>query len=77
MTNLLPTLHPASWTPGLFGRAVVRKAPASRLAAVLLGWQERAGQRHRLAAMDDRLLADMGLERGMVAGEIKKAFWQA
>ena len=77
MTNLLPIPHPASWTPSLFGRTVARKAPTGRFAAVLLGWQARADLRHHLAEMDDRLLADVGLERGMVAAEVKKSFWQA
>ena len=77
MTNLLPSLHPASWTPALFGRSIARKASSGRIGALLLGWQARADRRHRLAEMDDHLLADMGLERGMVAAEIKKSFWQA
>ena len=42
---------------------------------VVLSWQERAAQRHHLSGLDDRLLADMGLDRGDVQREIEKPFW--
>lgn len=45
-------------------------------AAVLLAWQDRARDRHRLASLDDRLLRDIGLSRADVEGEISKHFWQ-
>ena len=40
-------------------------------------WQERARERNRLAAMDDRMLRDIGLSRSDIAQETSKAFWQA
>lgn len=52
---------------GLFGRS---------LSLVAL-WQERARQRHDLAELDDRLLKDIGLNRGVIAREIDKPFWRA
>ena len=42
---------------------------------VVLGWQDRAAQRHHLAGLDDRMLADMGLNRADVQREIQKPFW--
>jgi uncharacterized protein YjiS (DUF1127 family) len=39
-------------------------------------WRERARQRRDLAALDDRLLRDLGLTRSMVGGEIEKPFWR-
>ena len=41
----------------------------------ILAWQERAAQRHHLAGLDDRMLADMGLNRADVQREIGKPFW--
>ncbi len=53
------------------------RAAASRTFGTLLLWQERAGQRHRLAALDGRLLTDMGLTRADALREAGKRFWQA
>ena len=38
-------------------------------------WQKRAEMRHRLAEMDDRLLADMGITRRDATREAEKPFW--
>jgi uncharacterized protein YjiS (DUF1127 family) len=76
MTNQIPSLHPASWTPALFGRMVAREGSAGPLMGVLLAWQERAGQRRRLAEMEDRLLADMGFGRAEAFAEAAKPFWR-
>lgn len=46
-------------------------------ARVVYAWQERAEQRHQLASLDDRVLADMGLDRMAVAAECAKPFWRA
>jgi uncharacterized protein YjiS (DUF1127 family) len=48
-----------------------------RLVDTLLGWQDRAQQRYRLAEMDDRMLADIGLGRAVAANEAGKPFWRA
>ena len=77
MTNLLPSLHPASWTPALFGRSIPRDGATARVANVVLAWQERAQQRRRLAEMDDRLLADMGFGRAEAFAEAGKPFWRS
>ena len=74
--------HLARIIPGyalgsLFVRRVERSCGPSRLVNLLLDWQDRARQRHALAQMDDRMLADLGLSRADVAGETRKSFWQA
>ncbi len=52
-----------------------------RLAAdgleTLAVWQERARQRRTLRALDDRLLADVGLSRADAEAEGRKPFWRA
>ncbi len=50
---------------------------AWRALEILLLWQDRATQRHALATLDDRLLEDMGLSRGVAAAEAAKPFWRA
>ena len=42
-----------------------------------LGWQARASERTQLAAMDDRLLRDVGLSRADIMRESTKPFWSA
>ena len=39
-------------------------------------WQERARERRILAALDDRMLKDIGVSRGLVQEEIDKPFWR-
>jgi len=43
----------------------------------LLLWSERAGQRHRLAELDDHMLRDIGVSRADVMAEATKPFWQS
>jgi uncharacterized protein YjiS (DUF1127 family) len=40
-------------------------------------WMERSRQRTHLAAMDDRLLADIGMSRNDADAEFRKPFWRA
>ncbi len=44
---------------------------------ILLSWQARAAERHRLAELEAYLLADMGLTRADVIAECSKPFWRA
>lgn len=44
------------------------------LSAVAL-WHERAGQRRRLAELDDYLLKDIGVTRAEARMEAEKPFW--
>lgn len=50
---------------------------AVRALDLLLAWQTRAAERGQLAAMDDRLLRDVGLTRSDVERERSKPFWSA
>ena len=40
-------------------------------------WRRRRQQRARLAALDRRLLADIGISRAQALEESRKPFWQA
>ncbi len=42
----------------------------------IVAWQERARMRRGLAAMDDRLLRDIGLTRAQASREFGKPFWR-
>ncbi len=44
---------------------------------ILLLWQARATERHRLAEREAHQLEDMGLTRADVIGECGKPFWRA
>lgn len=42
----------------------------------LLCWQRRHDERLRLAAIDDRLLRDVGISREQAEAEAQKPFWR-
>ena len=44
---------------------------------VLTMWQKRHGDRLHLDSMSDRLIKDMGMNRGDVRYEVSKPFWDA
>ncbi len=44
---------------------------------LIIGWQERASERCRLAQLDRRMLDDMGLDRDAVRHESQKPFWRS
>jgi uncharacterized protein YjiS (DUF1127 family) len=58
-------------------RTIDLSALPIRLVDTLLAWQDRARQRYRLAELDDRMLADIGVGRAAAANEAAKPFWQA
>lgn len=72
----LSSLHPGSWTGGLFARQAVAPSAGVRLIDRLLAWQDRATQRRQLAELDASLLADIGLSRASAEHEAGKAFWR-
>jgi len=47
------------------------------LFAVLVSWQERAGQRQELGALSDSALKDIGLSRADIELELDKPFWRS
>jgi uncharacterized protein YjiS (DUF1127 family) len=50
---------------------------AVRAGCTLLSWQARAQQRHDLASLSDRMLADIGVDRAAANVESAKPFWRA
>jgi uncharacterized protein YjiS (DUF1127 family) len=48
-----------------------------RIAGLLALWRRRAYERRRLAQLDDRMLADIGVNRLDRARECRKPFWHA
>jgi uncharacterized protein YjiS (DUF1127 family) len=60
------------------GRQLAQSAARVLLKAVCLlqFWSERAGQRRRLAALDGRMLKDIGISSTDAARESAKWFWQ-
>ena len=68
--------------PGIAPRfAIGRIGPAVfdwivGLVDLLQTWQERARQRRRFAALDDRMLRDIGASAADVERETRKWFWQ-
>jgi uncharacterized protein YjiS (DUF1127 family) len=58
------------------GRIDTTRRPTTLLDAVAR-WYYRASSRRQLAALDDRLLRDIGLSRRDMIAEARKPFWQA
>jgi uncharacterized protein YjiS (DUF1127 family) len=42
----------------------------------VLRWRQRARDRHYLAALDDRMLSDIGIGRAEALREADKPFWR-
>ncbi len=66
-------------TCGQFQASLKPRQAARRLAdaarRTIVTWMARRRQLHDLAALDDRLLDDIGLSRADVTKEAKKPFW--
>lgn len=71
-TAIFHTPAPTTWSPTGFLTKI-----ASRAIAVLYEWQERASTRHRLMALDERMLKDIGLSAATAKREGRKPFWRA
>lgn len=62
--------------------AQIATGPGTRLRAYIpIRWLreclERAAQRRELAALDDRLLRDIGVTRAQARAEASKPFWRS
>jgi uncharacterized protein YjiS (DUF1127 family) len=55
----------------------IAKAFFAELLDVLWAWQQRAGDRRALGRLDDRMLSDIGIDRGTADRESMKPFWRA
>ena len=53
------------------------KAFLIRVFDALGEWQDRAAARQRLAAFDNRMLRDIGIDRATAAAESAKPFWRS
>lgn len=75
-------LAPSFKTADCPGRARLTTRPRAALPIyyrwrlTVRSWTERQRQRQALAALDDRLLADIGVTRYEVAREVAKPFWR-
>jgi uncharacterized protein YjiS (DUF1127 family) len=59
------------------GRLGMRRAETAKgLFAVLREWRRRARDRANLAALDDRMLADIGISRADAEFLSNKPFWR-
>ena len=56
--------------------ARTRPSLAMRLLDCVLDWLERSRQRDALGRLDERLLADLGVDRASAAEEATKPFWR-
>jgi uncharacterized protein YjiS (DUF1127 family) len=67
-----------SIAPGAYLRALLARCRPLflRLSEGLFRMMERARERRKLAALDDRLLKDIGLTRSDVEAEISRPFWR-
>ncbi|MGO8921067.1 MAG: DUF1127 domain-containing protein [Stellaceae bacterium] len=66
----------SSWT--FYPAPAPRQAePRGGLIGVLRRWRRRARERKLLAALDDRMLADIGITGTDRARECEKPFWRA
>jgi uncharacterized protein YjiS (DUF1127 family) len=48
----------------------------TKFGATLNVWTSRSHDRYQLSQMNNRMLADIGLNRGDIAKEVNKFFWQ-
>lgn len=67
---------PGGWTAkGAGGRGGVARRVFAALAAVLVVWQKRIGDREALQAMTAAQLMDIGITREDALREAEKPFW--
>ncbi len=68
-----PAVDASQSAPDVIGR--LARLPLA-IWETLLVWQERDQQRRHLAALDDRLLSDIGISRADAAREAAVPFWR-
>lgn len=65
---------------GACGRAELRsldfRGLMTRLLDMQAAWAERIRQQRALAALDDRMLKDIGIDRAVLSREEAKLFWR-
>lgn len=80
VVSLLPASgRPYSSAPEAACRIEWRRLPTAvfgRTVAMLRECRQRSRERAQLAALDERMLRDIGISRGDVLREINKPFWR-
>jgi uncharacterized protein YjiS (DUF1127 family) len=69
-SRMLTDSCPGVSEPGIAGLAT------RRIRATVFAWTSRCRRRRAALAIDDRTLADIGLNRGLVILEAAKPFWR-
>jgi uncharacterized protein YjiS (DUF1127 family) len=73
-------MEAACWQAGYShsGAAAARtlRRPTARALAVLRDWRRRSRDRAELAALDDRMLSDIGITRADAEFLSRKPFWR-
>ncbi|BBK34329.1 uncharacterized protein YjiS (DUF1127 family) [Stella humosa] len=72
MTTNTPSLS----RPVALGAPSPRPALLLRFLFALLRWQDQARQRQHLAALDPRMLRDMGMTPDEVSRQLGKVYWR-
>ncbi|MDD9914923.1 MAG: DUF1127 domain-containing protein [Rhodospirillaceae bacterium] len=78
--NTQPTLCSEATAPAPFQAGAIMSflsTAAIRTACTVQVWRERARQRQTLATLNDRMLADIGIDRVAANVEASKPFWRA
>ena len=57
-------------------RSPVAGAALLRAVDAVLGWHERVKSRRVLAALDDRMLRDVGIDQATARREAERPFWR-
>jgi uncharacterized protein YjiS (DUF1127 family) len=68
-TSQVPSVSLPSRTP-TFGVTLARAVDT------VLNWHERVKSRRVLAALDDRMLRDVGIDHATARREVERPFWQ-
>lgn len=58
------------------GKSISRRSCLPNLVHTLTVWRKRIQERRQLAALDERMLRDIGLTRADAFQECRKHFWQ-
>lgn len=64
------------FSSALYGIVQRIETAAVKVQKTFATWASRSDDRRQLAAMSDRMLLDIGLNRADVAAEVTKYFWQ-
>ncbi len=61
---------------GINGKPITHRSCLANMVHTFAVWKKRAQERRQLAALDERMLRDIGLTRADAFQECRKPFWQ-